>query len=64
MDGAVVGPPADDDIDEPTSAEAGAPVEGAPAGAGDPATSFEGWADATDPSDIDYSEVDVAAVLK
>jgi molecular chaperone GrpE len=64
MDGAGVGPPADDDIDQPISAEAGAPVEGAPADAGDLAAPFGGWVDATDPSDIDYSEVDVAAVLK
>jgi molecular chaperone GrpE len=64
MDGAGVGPPADDDIDQPTSAEAGAPAESAPADAGDLAAPFEGWVDATDPSDIDYSEVDVVALLK
>jgi molecular chaperone GrpE len=64
MDSAGVGPPADDDIDHPISAEAGAPVEGAPADAGDLAAPFGGWVDATDPSDIDYSDVDVAALLK
>ena len=66
MEGAMVDPPADDETGQSTAAEVGAPSAGAPTEAGeidDLSASFEGWVDASDPVDIDYSEVDVAVVL-
>lgn len=60
----MVDPPADDD--KPTPDKAGEPAEGAPADPedlGDVDASFEDLIDASGLVDIDYSEVDVAAVL-
>jgi len=64
MDGAMVDPPADDDNDQPTPNAAGTPEDGAAADRSHPddvTASFDEIVD--DLGDIDYSEVDVAAVL-
>jgi len=62
----MVDPPADDDNGQPTPDSAGTPAEGGPADPGevdDVDASFEELIDAIDLIDVDYSEVDVAAVL-
>ena len=67
MDGAMVDPPADDEESKLIRGEDGAPAVGAPSGADqvdDLSASFEGLVDASELIDLDYSEVDVAAVLK
>jgi len=66
MDGAMVDPPADDEESQLIGGEADVPAEGASAGADqidDLSASFEGLVDASELIDLDYSEVDVAAVL-
>lgn len=64
MDSATGDPPADDDDVQPSSTEAGASNDGAPAESGqvgDVTASFDELIDDLD--DVNYSEVDVAAVL-
>ncbi len=66
MDGDMVDPPADDDNEQTNPDDAGAPTSGVPAEPGendDLTSTFDELIDASDLVDIDYSEVDVAAVM-